>query len=163
LGPYRGEEFQIASDLEMWLRIARKYPLGILHEYLFSYRHGHENSSQVYYRVRTEQERQFKILDQHLAAGGIDLATAEAFAAYEAHRAEDTLMVAVNHYILKKNKDARRCLNEVNVGRLLRSSAVQRGRLLVLFGVLQVLLRIPRISIFADLFYRRWHSKTHPA
>jgi len=163
LGTFRGAEFQIASDLEMWLRIARKYEIGILHEYLFSYRHGHENSSQVYYRVRTEEERQFSILDEYLAAGGNQLITSDAMRAYEAHRAEDNLMVAVNHYILKKNKEARNFLNKVKIKRLLGSSVVQRGRLLILFFALQILLRVPRITFFADLFYRRWHAKTYPA
>jgi glycosyltransferase involved in cell wall biosynthesis len=161
LGTFRGAEFQIASDLEMWLRIARRHPIGILHEYLFSYRHGHENSSQIYYRVRTEEERHFLILDQHLAEGGSQLATPEAMRAHEAHRAEDNLMVAVNHYILGKNKEAVGFLNKVKINRLLGSDAVQRGRLLVLFLVLGTLLRIPRISFFADLFYRRWHVKNY--
>ena len=163
LGAFRGEKFQIASDLEMWLRIAQKYPIGILHEYLFSYRHGHENSSQVYYRVRTEEEKQFLILDEYLAAGGSELTSYDAMRAYEAHRAEDNLMVAINHYILKKNKEAKSFLNKVKLKRLLGSSVVQRGRLLILFFALQILLRVPRISFFADLFYRRWHSKTYPA
>lgn len=163
LGTFRGAEFQIASDLEMWLRIARKCSIGILHEYLFSYRHGHENSSQVYYRVRTEEERQFSILDEHLASGGSKLATSDSMIAYEAHRAEDNLMVATNHYILKNIKEARNFLNKVKIKRLLGSAVVQRGRLLILFITLQVLLRLPRISFFANLFYRRWHTKTYPA
>jgi glycosyltransferase involved in cell wall biosynthesis len=163
LGGFRGEQFQIASDLEMWLRIARKHKIGILPEYLFSYRHGHENSSQIYFRVRTEAERQFLILDEHLAAGGKELAAPDALRAYEAHRAEDNLMVAVNHYILQKNKEARSFLGEVKLKRLLGSNVIQRGRLTILFFLLQILLRIPRISFLADLFYRRWHVKTYPA
>src|SRR5690242_131544 len=31
--------YRSASDLEMWLRIARRGPIGLLHEHLFSYRH----------------------------------------------------------------------------------------------------------------------------
>ncbi len=163
LGIFRGADFQIASDFEMWLRIARRYPIGILPEYLFSYRHGHENSSQVYYRVRTEQERHFLILDQYLAEGARELATDESIRHYEAHRAEDNLMVAINHYILGKNQGGKDFLNKVRINVLLGSSAVQRGRLLTLFLALQVLLRVPRISFFADLFYRRWHVKSYPA
>ena len=163
LGTFRGEDFKIASDFEMWLRIARRYPIGILSEYLFSYRHGHENSSQIYYRVRSEPEKHFLILDQYLAEGGRELALPEAIRAYEAHRAEDNLMVAINHYILGKNREGRDFLNKVKINWLLGSSAVQRLRLFILFLALQVLLRVPRISFFADLFYRRWHVKTYPA
>jgi glycosyltransferase involved in cell wall biosynthesis len=163
LGYFRGEDFQIASDLEMWLRIASKHKIGLLHEYLFSYRHGHENSSQIYYRVRTEEERQFLILDEHLGTGGESLVTRKAMRAYRAHRAEDNLMVAINHYILKNKKAARSFLRRVKIKHLLGSHVVQRGRLLVLFLMLQILLRVPRISFLADLFYRRWHMKTYPA
>ena len=163
LGRFRGEEFQIASDMEMWLRIARKYPLGILHEYLFSYRHGHENSSQVYYRVRTEPERQFAILDEHLGNGGSGLATEDALVDYEAHRAEDNLMVAVNHYILNQGDEAAALLKSVKLKKLLASPVVQRGRLLVLYCILQLLLLFPRLPLAANLFYRRWHMKSYPA
>ena len=161
LGTFRGEEYQIASDLDMWLRIARKHDIGILHQYLFSYRHGHENSSQVYYRLRTEEERHFLILDEHLANGGSDLAMPETLAAHKAHRAEDNLMVAINHYIVGNNSEARKVLSKVDAGRIFASPVVQRGRLLLLLSVLHVLLRIPRIQFFADMFYRRWHVKEY--
>lgn len=163
LGTFRGAEFQIAADLEMWLRIARNHKIGILHDYLFSYRHGHENSSQIYYRVRTEEERQFLILDEHLALGGSKLTTSGSMRAYEAHRAEDNLMVAINLYIVKKNKEAKCFLNRVKMKKLFGSSVVKRGRLLILYSAMQILLRVPRISFFANLFYRRWHIRTYPA
>ena len=163
LGGFRGEEFQIASDLEMWLRIARRHKLGIIHEYLFSYRHGHENSSQAYYRVRTEPERQFLILDEHLRTGGSSVALPASLRAYEAHRSEDNLMVAVNQYILGRTREATAFLRAVNLRRLLGSDMVQRGRLAVLFCILQVLLRLPRLSLAADFFYRRWHVKSYSA
>lgn len=161
LGTFRGEEFKIASDLEMWLRIARKYEIGLIHEHLFSYRHGHENSSQVYFRLRTETEGQFLILDEHLNTGGRALATPDSIRAYEAHRAEDILMVAVNNYILGRKSAAAACLDEVRFRNLLNSRMIQRGRVTLLFLILQVLTRVPQVKWVADLFYRRWHMKTY--
>lgn len=160
VGGYRAAEFDIASDLEMWLRISRKYEIGILPEYLFRYRHGHGNWTQKYYHVRTEEERHFQILDKYLADGGHKIATPKALAAHEAHRAEDRLMVAINHYILGQNKEALTLLRKIKSGQIIGSSAVQRGRLLALLFGLRVLARIPRMPFFADLFYRRWHMKT---
>lgn len=162
VGDYRADEFDIASDLEMWLRIAGKYSIGILPEYLLRYRHGHGNWTQTYYHVRTDEEKHFQILDKYLVDGGRKFATPEALAAHEAHRAEDRLMVAVNHYILGKNKEARAVLGKVKVGQIFGSSVVQRGRLLALLSALRILLRIPRIPYFANIFYRRWHVKTYP-
>ena len=85
-------------------------------------------------------------------------ATAEALAAYEAHRAEDRLMRAVNHYILGQRGEARALLRQVKPRRMLASARVQRRRLLVLFLEMKGLVRLPRIRPLADLFYRRWHG-----
>ncbi len=163
VGGYRAAEFDIASDLEMWLRISKKYRIGILPEYLFRYRHGHGNWTQRYLHLRTEEERYFQIMDLYLSEGGRELATPEALQAFEAHRAEDLLMLTINHYILKKNKEAKILLGKVKASQVLGSLVVQRTRLLILLFSLRILLRIPRISFFADLFYRRWHTKTYPA
>ncbi len=159
LGPYRGEEYRIAADLEMWARIAKHRPIGIVHEYLHQYRHGHGNLSQNYYHLRTETEIHFKILDQHLADGGDALATPEALAAHEAHRAEDQLMVAINCYIRDDREKCRQFLRMIHPRRLLGSRQVQRARLLILYLTLQMLSRLPRLGIVADIFYRRWHRK----
>lgn len=163
VGGYRAAEFDIASDLEMWLRIARKYRIGILPEYLFRYRHGHGNWTQRYLHLRTEEEKYFYIMDLYLSEGDSKLAKSEALRAFEAHRAEDYLMLTINHYILEKNKEARGLISKVKTSQILGSPVVQRTRLLALLFGLHILLRIPRISFLADLFYRRWHMKTYPA
>lgn len=158
VGLYRGEEFQIASDLEMWVRIARKYPIGIIEKHLHRYRHGHSNLSQQFYHLRAETERHFMILDLYLKEGGMEIATEEALSANEAHRAEDMLMVAINHYIIGNIEDSNSFLKKVKFGLLLGSSRVQRGRLLILLLAMKVLVHLPKITLVADLFYRRWHK-----
>lgn len=160
VGGYRDAEFRNTSDLEMWLRIARKYPLVILEEYLLRYRHGHGSSSQRYHRLRTTAENYFRIMDLYLAEGDLALATTVALAAYEAHRAQDNLMIAVNHYILGHRDEARIALRRVSLKRLIGSPRIQRIRMLILYLALHVFVHLPRIGTIADLFYRRWHVKT---
>ncbi len=162
VGSYRDAEFYNTSDLEMWLRIARRYPVGILEEYLLRYRHGHSSSSQRYHHLRTEPERYFQIMDLYLEDGGRAVAAPDALAAYEAHRAEDLLMLAINHYILGRRGKAWAILKQVRVGHILKSSRVQRGRLLVLFLALQGLARVRRLPLVANLFYRHWHMEGDP-
>ena len=70
VGVYRDKEFKNTSDLEMWLRIARRYEIGVLEDHLLRYRRGHGSSSEQYHRVRTEPFRLFRILDAELKAGG---------------------------------------------------------------------------------------------
>ncbi len=158
VGVYRGEEFRIAADLEMWVRIARRYPIGIIEEHLLRYRHGHGNSTQDYYHLRAEPERYFQIMDFLLANGGRLLATAEAVAGFEGHRAEDYLMLAVNHYIRADLASARAVLAGVKARQVMVSPQIQRARMFILLVGLKLLTRLPRISLFADLFYWRWYT-----
>jgi hypothetical protein len=157
LGGY-DEEFKNTADIEMWLRIVRAYPIGILEQHLLRYRRGHGSSSERYHQVRTEPFRFFRIFDLELEAGARQVATARALHAYEAHRAEDTLMRAVNYYILGERRGARAALADLRLDRLLRSGRVQRGRLLILALALHVLARAPHVAAIARLFRRRWHS-----
>lgn len=161
VGVYRDAEFRNTSDLEMWLRIARKYPLVIVEEHLLRYRHGHENSSRRYHHLRTTAENYFGIMDLYLQEGDRAMATPQALAAYEAHRAQDHLMIAVNHYILGEREQARSALRRVSMKSLMGSAQIQRMRMLILWAVMRVLVYLPQIHILADLFYKRWHVKTY--
>jgi glycosyltransferase involved in cell wall biosynthesis len=161
LGGYRDTEFRNTSDLEMWLRIARKYPLVIVEEYLFRYRHGHGSSSQRYHRLRTTAENYFRIMDLYLAEGDRASATPEALAAYEAHRAQDNLMITVNHYILGQRRETQAALHQVSLKRLMGSTRIQRVRMLTLYLAMHILVRLPQIRVLANLFYQRWHIKTY--
>lgn len=161
VGLYHDVAFRDASDLEMWLRIARNFPLVILEEYLHRYRHGHENVSKRYHHLRTTTESYFHVMDSYLAEGDIVLATSDALAAYEAHRAQDYLMIAVNHYIKDQLTEACAALDRISVRRLMGSVRIQRSRMLILYLAMRVLARLPRIRLLAELFYRRWHIKTY--
>jgi glycosyltransferase involved in cell wall biosynthesis len=157
VGVYRPDEFKNTSDVEMWLRIARSYSIGILEEHLLLYRRGHGSSSERYHRLRTDPERFFRILDLELERGGRDVAEADALAAFEAHRAEDTLMRAVNHYILGDRAAARATVADARPRVLLGSRRVQRVRLTLLALGLRAAVRLPRLPSLARAFERRWH------
>ena len=62
--------------MEMWLRIAQKYPIGVLEERLIRYRHFHDSSSLRYHKLRTEPGRYFRIVDLYLDNGGRPVAHA---------------------------------------------------------------------------------------
>jgi glycosyltransferase involved in cell wall biosynthesis len=158
LGGYDQEQFKNTSDLEMWLRIARSYSIGVLEEHLLLYRRGHGSSSERYHQRRTAPNRSFAILDLELANAGRAAASAAALRAYEAHRAEDLLHCAISHYILNERSEAKAVLGEVHLRRLAASRAVQRSRLLPLALGLILLVRIPWIAAVARTFDRRWHK-----
>jgi glycosyltransferase involved in cell wall biosynthesis len=157
LGGYRQEQFRNTSDLEMWLRLVSKYPVAILAGHLFRYRHTKDASSTRYHRLRTDAERYFRIMDLYLDQGGREVATTEALAAHEGHRAEDQLRRAINHYILGQSAEAKMLLRELRLRALLGSRHVQRGRLFLLYAGMEVLTRLPRVDWVANSFYDHWY------
>jgi GT2 family glycosyltransferase len=163
VGGYLQDRYRNTADLDMWLRISRRYPIAILESHLMMYRHFHGNSSQRYHHLRTAPENFFVILDERLASGDRALAAPQALVSYEAHRSEDRLMAAISHYIKGELADGRSALRAVQVGAIVRAPQVQRWRLLVLTAGMWGLLRLPRVNAFARMMYDRWHAKRPPA
>lgn len=155
VGAY-AEHYGIRGDVDMWLRISSRHPIGLLHEHLFRYRVGAHNESRRYAHTRSDLDPSFSVVDRVLAHGGRRLATATALDAYEAHRAADLLVAAGNAYMLGHRGKARALLGDVDVTRLFASR--QRWRLLVLLAALHVLSRLPRSPAVARLLRRRWHG-----
>ncbi len=160
IGGYRQSLFKNSSDLDCWLRLAREACLFIVPEYLMRYRHFHGSSSHRYHHILTEPERFVRIRYHHLARqGSRPFADPAALREYEAHRAEDQLMIAVAHYIQKQTPSLRESLAKAPFGALARGRNVQRARLIVLRGLLALLARVPHQKWLADRFYARWHAK----
>lgn len=156
IGVYRDQEFLNTSDLEMWLRIARKYSIGVLEDRLFRYRYGHGNSAQRYHQLRTEPERYFRIVDLYLAEDGRAAATPAALRAHEAHRSEDALMRAIRAYILGRLEECRRILGEAKALDILSSPRVQRVRLMLILLALHAIAPLPRLEPVARAMSWRW-------
>ncbi len=162
LGPYRQAQFRNTSDLDMWLRISRRHAIGILEEYLLRYRHFHGSSAQRYHHLRTAPENYFGIMDFHLEDGGREVATREALAAYETHRAVDRVKTVISYYILGQLGEAREALRTVRVERIAWPPTMRRAQTLALFLLLHALCRLPRLPVLADAFYRKWYVKAPP-
>jgi hypothetical protein len=162
-GPYRGAEYPVAGDFEMFFRMARTHRAGILGEHLFRYRWGHGNADQMDRLLRTGVEPFFAIVDEHLAAGGLALARPESLAAFRARRAEDAIMRAVNCYILGRQAEMPGILQQGTPALLLSSGKIQRYRLTLLYFVLSGLARLPHIAAVARAFRRRWYGRVSDA
>jgi len=156
------DTFGIAGDFEMWLRIARHHPLGLLEEHLFRYRHFHGNLSHHHQYLRTSPDAFFAVMDKYLAEGALAVATDASLAAYEGHRAEETLMNAVNLYISGDVRSARRMVDTVRPRTLMAARTIQRSRLLVLRAILGALTRVPRIGFVSQIMHGRWNRRQPP-
>ena len=155
VGPF-STEYGIRGDADMWLRIAQRYPVGLIREHLLRYRVGDHNESRRYAHARSDLDPSFTVVDRFLADGGRRVAAPAALDAYETHRAADLLVAAGNAYVLGRRPRARALLGDVRFSRLLASR--QRWRLLVLLGSLHVLARLPHSAAVARFLRRRWHA-----
>ena len=54
----------------MWLRLMRRYPVGILNERLMRYRHGRWQWSQRWRRLRTETDLELDVMEIYLQEDG---------------------------------------------------------------------------------------------
>ena len=160
VGVYRQDKYRNTSDTEMWLRIARRYPIAVLESHLMKYRHFHGNSSQRYHRLRTAVENHFLILDEYLERDR-ELATPQALVSHEAHRSKDRLWAAMSHYIKGELPAGRQALRDAPLGPIIRSQHVQK-RLLVIAAGLWVALHLPRSEWLAEQMRQRWHVKRPP-
>ena len=145
----------------MWLRIARRYPLGLLHEYLFSYRHFHGSLSQEYDWLRTEEEKFFLVMDRELANVSRPQVEGSVLRRYESHREEDKLKRAAAHYVKGDLMLARRVLETVRLPALFANE--RWLRLFVLHVLLTAITRLPRCERLAELLLRRLFLKVRPA
>jgi hypothetical protein len=121
IGPFDEHACGGSADLDMWLRIARHGHLSILDEYLLAYRIGHGNDSETLHRLRTTPRRYLEIMERCVRNEARAVVSAEALLAFEGHRARDTLVRAIHHYLRGETRAARLLLDELpfrNLSRL---------------------------------------------
>jgi glycosyltransferase involved in cell wall biosynthesis len=66
LSPFRYEQFGSASDLDMWLRLAKCAPVVILDEKLMRYRVSKTQGTYILNRQRTHEADFFRVMDTHI-------------------------------------------------------------------------------------------------
>jgi GT2 family glycosyltransferase len=152
-------EFGSAADLDMWLRLARHSPVGVLEEHLFGYRHSAGSQGQSYQALRTDPENYFAVMARHLDENPRAVVTPVARRAHAAHRAVDHLRAAVNGYILGRLDRGRSAWRAVRVRDLLGSRRIRRPRHLVLWVVLGILFVLPRLPAAAHLLHWRYYRR----
>lgn len=139
VGGFEYEPWRIAADFEMWLRIARRFPLAILDEPLVRYRKGRQQSTWRYRRLRTDPDLFFAIVDDALARpGGRERLTPDDLTEYAFHRCDDDTFRAANFIIKGDPASARHLLrNGPFPWRTLRAGVERRKlRLLALRALL---------------------------
>jgi len=63
VGLFNEKDFKTSADLEMWLRILEKYPIGIIKEKLMKYRMHNNQGAFSYEHMRTKEANFFLVMD----------------------------------------------------------------------------------------------------
>jgi glycosyltransferase involved in cell wall biosynthesis len=111
VGPFDADRLDIGSDTDMWIRIARRFPVGILDERLMRYRVTRKQWSARYKRLRTEPEIHFAIMDEYLAKDDwLPRLSGRDLVEYAFHRCDDDTVRAANWVIMGEPAKARTLL-----------------------------------------------------
>jgi glycosyltransferase involved in cell wall biosynthesis len=108
VGPFDADRLDIGSDLDMWIRIVRRFPVGVLDERLMRYRVTGKQWSARYKRLRTEPDVHFPIMDEYLAKDGwLARLSRRDLVEYAFHRCDDDTVRAANWVIQREPAKAR--------------------------------------------------------
>ena len=111
VGLFEADTLPIANDLEYWLRILTRFPVGIIRRHLMSYRQDPSQVSSLYNRFRTEEEDFFAVVDRYLADPSVAVhADENSLIEYAFHRCDDSTARAANLLILGEVGEARSLL-----------------------------------------------------
>jgi glycosyltransferase involved in cell wall biosynthesis len=100
VGLFDAETYDIAADVDMWIRIVRRFPIGVLDEHLMTYRVGGGQWSSRHNYLRTDQELFFSIMDRYLEVDGWrDRLKGDDLLEYRHHRCADETFRALNWLI----------------------------------------------------------------
>src|SRR3989344_855895 len=104
-GPFGGSD-----DLEMWLRILEKFPIGIIHENLINWRKGGRGAK--YNQLRTDKADFFKVIDYYLEDKNyIVTIDQKHLMQYKYQKIFDNTFGAMNFLIKGEIKQARNIIN----------------------------------------------------
>lgn len=108
IGWFNEPEFLTSADLDMWLRIAQRYDIGIIDEPLLKYRVSLKQFGAQYSRLRTTLGDIFRVLDYYLQQPEVQrLVLRDNLAIYEMERAADHVLCAMNLLVQGNTEEAR--------------------------------------------------------
>lgn len=153
VGPFDAERWDIAADQELWLRLLRRYPVGILNERLLRYRRRSQQWTQRWRRLRTDPDRTIEIMELYIQKDNWRARLpASAFVELDYQRCDDETTRAANALILGHTETARKLLEGTYPYATLRNGVRRRKlRVLLLRGLMKAALAVGAAAILRRL------------
>ena len=102
---WNGEKYKSSADLDVWLRIAEKHRVGFIDRPLLRYRVSTVSFSYSHFRLRTQRQDLFLVLEDYVARHGARLGRA-ALDDYRLLQLKDDISIAINHVIQGERRAA---------------------------------------------------------
>ncbi len=113
VGLFRWEKFASASDIDLYLRMARVGPIGVIDEPLHKYRISSQQESARIFRQRTFLMHFFDVIDHYISQPEMKgLIPKDALSLYRMQRAADQILCSMNLLIQGRTEEAKRQLKE---------------------------------------------------
>lgn len=111
VGDFRYSMFRSSSDLDLWLRMARLKPLGIISDQLHHYRVSMNQSSFHIYNNRVEPQDYFTVIDHYLADPNVarDVDT-RSLNYYNMYKGAEYIVCAINLFSARRAPEGRKML-----------------------------------------------------
>jgi glycosyltransferase involved in cell wall biosynthesis len=160
VGPFDAETWDIASDQEMWLRMTRKYPVGILDERLLRYRITQQQWTHRWKHLRTVPNRALDVMELYMRKDRWPARLRDSEIELRYQRCDDETTRAANAVILGDAAQARRLLAGRYPYAALRNLDRRKARVLALRGLLKGALSVrayrPLARVLRATEYGEW-------
>lgn len=118
VGVFNWEKCATASDIDLYLRMAKIGPIGVIDEPLHKYRISNQQASAQIFHQRTFLMHFFNVLDYHISKPDVRvLIKKEVLSLYRMQRAADQILCAMNLLIQGRTDEAEIYLNEALIWR----------------------------------------------
>lgn len=132
VGGFNEQAFRTSADLELWLRIAQRYAIGIIDEPLLNYRMSPKQYGSRYNRYRTTPADFFHVIDHFLAQQAVqEVVSPQARARYELNRSADLIECATSLLAQERVAEAQDLLHRATVRSNFATAVRQRSKRLV--------------------------------
>ncbi len=118
VGVFNWEKYATASDIDLYLRMAKHGPIGVIDEPLHKYRISNQQGSAQIFHQRTFLMHFFNVLDYYISKPEVRvLIQKEALSLYRMQRAADQILCAMNLLTQGRTDEAKCYLNEALIWR----------------------------------------------
>ncbi|MCP3924076.1 MAG: glycosyltransferase [Desulfobacterales bacterium] len=164
VGDFNWKKFHSAADIDLYLRMAKKWPIGIIDEQLHLYRLSAQQGTALINKSRTHLAHFFNVIDNYLSLNEVrKFVNKDSLKIYTMYRSADQVYCAINYVLVEKETEALKLLDDA-ISYKVFFTAINKPRqfIQIFFGViLKIGIKIgigAKISQIGILAYTRYQN-----